>query len=97
MNFQDLPQQNIGDELEKVLERMLAPVIGSIAEIEHLKRKINLTPEEVEKVYGLRASTLANKRIRAEGPRYIKDGEKVLYPQREVKDYLAKRQILTKD
>jgi len=53
--------------IENAIERLLAPV----AQIEKLKRKEYLTPEEVEAVYGLRASTLANKRSKGQGPEYI--------------------------
>ena len=41
------------------------------------------------------AATLANKRGKGQGPRYIKDGGKILYPQKEVQKYLQDREILT--
>lgn len=91
MTMPDMPS----DKIDKVLERMLLPVIDSIEEMECLKRREYLTPEEVEKVYGLNAATLANKRTKGAGPRYIKDGGKVLYHQREIQKYLNAREILT--
>ena len=85
------------DTIQETFERTLGPLAVSVREIEEIKRKINLTPEEVERVYGLNAATLANKRAKAAGPRYIKDGGKVLYPQKELQKYLTEREILTND
>lgn len=85
------------DIMQETFERTLGPLAVSVQEIEELKRKINLTPEEVERVYGLKAATLANKRAKAAGPRYIKDGGKILYPQKELQRYLSDREILTSD
>lgn len=84
--------QPLSNNIDDALERLLAPV----AEIERLKRKEYLTPEEVELVYGLKASTLANKRTKAKGPEYIKDGEKILYKQQTVKTYLESRTVRTR-
>lgn len=84
--------QPLSNNIDDALERLLAPV----AEIERLKRKEYLTPEEVELVYGLKASTLANKRTKAKGPEYIKDGEKILYKQQTVKAYLESRTVRTR-
>ena len=79
------------DSMQETFERTLGPLAASVQEIEELKRKINLTPEEVERVYSLNSATLANKRAKAAGPRYIKDGGKILYPQRELQKYLNVR------
>ncbi len=105
--IKDTIQKEISEKLTPVLagveyiQEALERAIGSASaygrEIEEIKRKVNLTPEEVERVYGLNAATLANKRTKGEGPRYIKDGGKVLYPQREVQKYLNAREILTND
>ena len=83
------------ESIQETLERGIGPVAASVQEIEEIKRKVNLTPEEVERVYGLNAATLANKRTKAAGPRYIKDGGKILYPQKEIQKYLNQREILT--
>ena len=85
------------DSMQEVFERTLGPLATSVQEIEEIKRKVNLTPEEVERVYGLNAATLANKRTKASGPRYIKDGGKILYPQKELQKYLNEREILTNE
>lgn len=78
--------------IDDALERLLAPV----AEVERLKRKEYLTPEEVELVYGLKVKTLANKRLRAQGPEYIKDGDRILYKQQAIKGYLEARTVRTR-
>jgi hypothetical protein len=78
--------------IENAIERLLAP----IAQVERLKRREYLTPEEVETVYGLKAVTLANKRSKAQGPEYIKDGEKILYRQQAIKAYLDAKTIRTR-
>jgi hypothetical protein len=83
------------DSMQESFERTFGPLTTSVQEMEELKRKVNLTPEEVERVYGLNAATLANKRGKGQGPRYIKDGGKILYPQKEVQKYLQDREILT--
>lgn len=82
----------LSGNIEATLERLLSPVV----QIEKLKRRECLTPEEVELVYGLKASTLANKRSKAQGPEYIKDGEKILYKQKTIKAYLEARTVLTR-
>lgn len=85
-------EHNLSDTIDITLERLLAP----IANIEKLKRREYLPPEEVELVYGLKASTLANKRSRARGPEYIKDGEKILYKQQALKAYMDSRTVRTR-
>jgi hypothetical protein len=87
-NFED----RIASNIESTLERLLAPV----ANVERLKRREYLLPEEVEIVYGLKASTLANKRSKAQGPEYVKDGDKIYYRQQAVKAYLDARTIKTR-
>lgn len=85
------------DSIQDTFERTLGPLAISVQEIEEIKRKVNLTPEEVERVYGLNAATLANKRTKATGPPYIKVGGRVLYPQTELQKYLNARGIVTND
>ena len=92
-----IKEAEIREMLEELAERVLAPLAGDVMEIEELKRKEFLTPDEVERVYGLKATTMANKRTRAQGPAYIKDGEKILYPQKAVKAYLAAKHVKTID
>ena len=85
-------EERIASNIESTLERLLAPV----ANLERLKRREYLLPEEVEILYGLKASTLANKRSKANGPEYIKDGDKILYRQQTIKAYLEARIIKTR-
>lgn len=89
---QDSLEQAFSNSIDNALERLLAPV----AKMEKLKRREYLTPEEVELLYGLKAVTLANKRMKAQGPEYIKDGEKILYKQQAVKAYLDSRTVRTR-
>ena len=85
-------EQILTNNIDDALERLLAPV----AEVERLKRKEYLTPEEVELVYGLKPKTLANKRMKAQGPEYIKDGERILYKQQAIKKYLEAKTVRTR-
>ncbi len=86
-------EQTLSENLESTLERVLAP----IAQIERLKRKAYLTPEEVEIVFGLKATTLANKRSKAQGPEYIKDGDRIFYRPQTVSAYLDAKTIRTRN
>ena len=85
-------EQIFTNNIDDALERLLAPV----AEVERLKRKEYLTPEEVELIYGLKPKTLANKRLKAQGPEYIKDGERILYRQQAIKKYLEAKTVRTR-
>ena len=97
MNIPELSHEEITNNLQSAFERLLTPVVDSIGQIERLKRREYLTPEEVELVYGLRASTLAKRRIKAKGPEYVKVGEKILYKQKAVREYLEARAVQTRD
>ncbi len=86
---------------QEELEHLLRSIVGGatpsfppeVLELELLKRKETLTTEEVEILYGLKASTLRKRRMNGEGPAYSKDGDKVLYTHTAIKKYLeAKRQ-----
>ena len=85
-------EQILTNNIDDALERLLAPV----AEVERLKRKEYLTPEEVELIYGLKPKTLANKRLKAQGPEYIKDGDRILYRQQAIKKYLEAKTVRTR-
>jgi hypothetical protein len=78
--------------LSETLERLLSPV----AEIEALKRKVYLTEEEAAKLFSLAPATLRTDRCRGQGPRYIKNGRKVLYSQQELINYLERRRKMSK-
>ena len=85
-------EERIASNIDCILERLFAPV----AHVERLKRREYLTPEEVEALYGLKTVTLANKRLKAQGPEYIKDGERILYRQQAIKAYLDARTVKTR-
>ena len=85
-------EQIFTNNIDDALERLLAPV----AEVERLKRKEYLTPEEVELVYGLKPKTLANKRLKAQGPEYTKDVDRILYKQQAIKKYLEAKTVRTR-
>ena len=85
-------EQIFTNNIDDALERLLAPV----AEVERLKRKEYLTPEEVELIYGLKPKTLANKRLKAQGPEYIKDGDRILHRQQAIKKYLEAKTVRTR-
>lgn len=48
---------------------------------------INLTPAEVAQRLRTTTGTLANWRVKGEGPKFIKSGKKVLYPIAELVAY----------
>ena len=51
---------------------------------------INLKPKEVAERLRISAHTLSNWRVKGEGPRYIKFGSVVLYPEIEVEAFEKK-------
>ena len=97
MDIFNMNPEEIEGNIRAALERLLIPIVDSIGHLERLKRREYLTPEEVEVLYSLKASTLANKRSRAKGPEYIKDGDKILYKQQSVKKYLESKAVLTRN
>ena len=56
-----------------------------------------LKPKEVEKVYRIKAGTLANWRNQGRGPSYVKYGRKVLYPVAEMEKFCQQHRIRTVD
>ena len=49
------------------------------------------TPAETAKLLGLSLSWLAKARLRGDGPRYVKVGRLVRYPESAIRDYLKAR------
>ena len=47
-----------------------------------------LSPEMVSVIRGLRRNTLAQERRRGKGPRWVRDGRRILYPARDLAAYL---------
>lgn len=97
MNIPAPTPEDIAGTLQSAFERLLAPIAESVGQIERLKRREYLSPEEVELVYGLKPTTLANRRIKAKGPEYVKVGEKILYKQKALREYLEAREVRTTD
>lgn len=87
----DLVLEGVNRTLLDYVDQTLAFVV----EMERLRMKICLTPEEVEKLYSLSIRTLKTDRCRGQGPPYIKDGRKVLYVQEELRKYLKERRVMT--
>jgi predicted DNA-binding transcriptional regulator AlpA len=50
-----------------------------------------LTPKEAAPVLGLSVSWMAKARLRGDGPRYVKIGHAVRYPQSYLRDYIRSR------
>lgn len=82
--FSQALDKKVDAAFSETLERLLSPV----AEMEALKRKIYLTEEEAAKLFSLAPATLRTDRCRGNGPKYIKNGRKVLYSQQELIDPL---------
>jgi len=51
---------------------------------------MNLTPKEAADRLHITTGTLSNWRVRGNGPRYIKFGNKILYPVQELEDFERK-------
>ena len=58
----------------------------------NMENLMNLTTKETADRLRVRVTTLANWRVRGDGPRFIKMGRKVLYPVVEIEAY-EKRQL----
>jgi hypothetical protein len=55
-----------------------------------------LTAREVAEIRRKNESALAKERERGEGPPWIRDGARVLYPEDELEQYLADRLVTGK-
>lgn len=88
------------DQLKDVLASIIgqipaAQIPAAVVEIEVLKRKEWLTPDEVVKVYPLNANTMAKDRANGKGPAFSKLGEKVVYSHTAIRKYLESRRQKT--
>lgn len=79
-------------DLEKAianaLEKILAPVVEAICEMERIRRKEYLTEKEAALLFSLSAATLKTQRSHGKGPRYAKVGKKILYNRLKLEEYL---------
>lgn len=77
--------------LEDHGQELMAPVV----EIERLKRKALLSPEEVQIVYGFKPRTLDDWRNRKVGPEYEKPGGRVKYRTTTLDAFCRSSRVLT--
>ena len=90
INDQELDlEKAVADALEKIL----APVAETICEMERIRRKEYLTDKEVEKLFSLSAATLKTQRSRGGGPKYIKQGTRILYNRKELIAYFSRANV----
>ena len=85
-------------DLEKVvadaLEKILAPVVEVVCEMERIRRKEYLTEKEAAMLFSLSAATLKTQRSRGGGPSYVKLGQSVLYAKGDLLSFLESSQSL---
>lgn len=74
--------------LMPVLKPVLEESFRLAGEIEALRRKISLTPDEVFLLTGIPAGTLKNWRSAGKGPEYSKEGSKIVYPVKNLLSWL---------
>lgn len=85
INCQDVDLEKM---IAETLEKLLAPVVETICEMERVRRKEYLTEKEVALLFSLSVATLKTQRNRGGGPAYKKLGNKVLYARRELESFL---------
>lgn len=89
INSQDIDlEKAIADALEKIL----APVVETICEMERIRRKEYLTEKEVEKLFSLSAATLRTQRSRGGGPPFIKKGNRILYSANDFHAFMKSKE-----
>lgn len=89
-----LPKDLAAGLAEKLTER-IAQLFAPAAEIERLNRKEYLTEQEVGVLYSVSTATLRAERSRGQGPGYVKDGRRILYPRKELNAYYSNRLVKT--
>lgn len=77
-----------GDAVQQLLEKA--------AQLEALRKKPLLTPEEVFQLYGIPVSTLATWRSRAKGPNYTKLEGSVFYTAKQIEKWIAVNEIIVR-
>ena len=88
--LQRIIAEEVGAVLAPMACRILEEVASEIAGIEALKRRPLLTPLEVQKLYGIKATTLSDKRTRGGGPDYIKEASSVFYRPQDVDKWIER-------
>jgi hypothetical protein len=57
--------------------------------------KRSATPKEIEEIYGLDVGTLTNLRCQKRGPKYLKNGRRVIYSLTSGETWLRRNPVLT--
>lgn len=89
-------REQLKAEVLRGIEEILAGFredLQRAAELEVLSRKPYLRDHEVERLFGIPASTLRTKRSRGGGPAFIKDGDRVIYTPQAIRQYLENRKV----
>ena len=76
---------------KSAVEKILAPVVEVICEMERIRRKEYLTEKEAAILFSLSAATLKTQRSRGGGPVYIKIGNRALYSRMELQQFISSR------
>lgn len=85
-----------GKELGDLLSEMLSTLLAPAAELERIKRKDYLTEQEVAIFCSVSTSTLRSERSRRQGPAFIKDGKRILYTHKDLREYFERRRVKTR-
>lgn len=94
-----LPVERVQDVVKAAVRVALAEAKVGVNEdalaMDVLRHKIMLSDKEVQKLYGLKAGTLANMRSQGRGPAFVKDGKIIRYCRKDVEAYLQSRRVKT--
>lgn len=74
-------------ECREIIAETVKNAFAPVVEMELISKKEFLNEYEVESLFSIPVATLRTDRCRNRGPRYIKYGQKVLYPKKEVADH----------
>lgn len=74
--------------IAETLDKILAPVVEVVCEMERIRRKEYLTEKEAALLFSLSAATLKTQRSRGGGPSYVKLGKSVLYAKGDLLSFL---------
>lgn len=82
---------------EAIIKEAIQEAFAPVVELETLKAKDYLSPDEVEKIFPLPVSTLEKLRKDGKGPKWIKRGRKVFYRPNDVRSYLNSHRQMTSE
>ena len=82
--------------LEQILKKMPVYIMPpELVELEKLKRRPSLSPQDVSKLYDIPEQTLADWRHYKKGPRYSKRGKRVYYSQKDLTAFFESGRVIT--